>query len=675
MKKASRRHHGVAIPRTKNPIGLLCIAGIVSLSACGGSGGGGGSSGSSGSGGSPSSVTGSGFAPSSGPGDVSSYFPLTIGDQWTFNLENTSATAATESGLGAVSITGTQNVKGVLATILQRSDPTTVAVTDAYYYASNGGVTYLGDNDSTDLVTPQIVPYPQLLFPVAAGTQSTINATNLSDGKNSGGQPVTISFTQTIVNQALGQVVSTSIGTFSNALEQVTTVSGTATVGGQPATVSGTDTTWLVPNIGVVREVTTATVGATQSTEIFDLRSYQLVGGSPHGFGSQGALLGDIGPALGYVLRPAMATDGTNFLVVTAAGTPQQSLFGWIGQIVAPDGTVLATVNLNAPGVAPGSGDPLEAVAGFDGTNYLVVYEQDHTATLQPPSLVAAQISTQGQLLQTNTIVSSYTLGTPGPNYLALGYDGTNFLLVYFGLTQLTGQFISHTTAMATGAAFAIASGDDPANPAIAFDGTRYLVAWDETSLTGSFPEGVDFVFVPITGPISSATSVYASSSQNIQFGYPAVAFDGTNYLLTYLDWRANSNLDNTVSATRISSGGVLIDGSATSAGLRLSSTTGLSTSRSAVTYSQANQIYQVVWVASLPGGISQLTGATVLPTPPTGMAIASAGKDGFDIFRLSSSNGIAGLAVGANAVGSSLITWIPLGNPEPVDFLPVYPP
>ena len=116
------------------------------------------------------------------------YFPTSTGNQWTYNIANTSTNVAVGYGFGSATITGTQMIQGVTASVLQRVDPSSSSVLNSYYYQSDGGLTYLGDNDTSDLVTPQIIPYVQLLYPVATGIQSTIAATNLSDGKDSGGQ-------------------------------------------------------------------------------------------------------------------------------------------------------------------------------------------------------------------------------------------------------------------------------------------------------------------------------------------------------------------------------------------------------------------------------------------------------------------------------------------------------
>src|SRR5256885_16748949 len=80
---------------------LFCYLGSLLLFGCGGGGGGYGGGGGGG-GGSPT-VTGKGFAPSTGPGDTAGYFPVASGDQWQVNYFTThpQAVAPTAGGTGS----------------------------------------------------------------------------------------------------------------------------------------------------------------------------------------------------------------------------------------------------------------------------------------------------------------------------------------------------------------------------------------------------------------------------------------------------------------------------------------------------------------------------------------------------------------------------------------------
>src|SRR5438132_13717025 len=117
---------------------LFCYLGSLLLFGCGGGGGG---YGGGGGGGSPT-VTGKGFAPSTGPGDTAGYFPVASGDQWQFNYSTTDPKAVAPTAVVTVSVNGTKSVLGTTATVLTQTNPTiATGGYDQYVSVSPGGVT------------------------------------------------------------------------------------------------------------------------------------------------------------------------------------------------------------------------------------------------------------------------------------------------------------------------------------------------------------------------------------------------------------------------------------------------------------------------------------------------------------------------------------------------------
>src|SRR2546423_11777647 len=93
---------------------LFCYLGSLLLFGCGGGGGG---YGGGGGGGSPT-VTGKGFAPSTGPGDTAGYFPVGAGDQWEFNYSTTDPKASAATGVVTLAVNGTKAGLGGAAPVL-----------------------------------------------------------------------------------------------------------------------------------------------------------------------------------------------------------------------------------------------------------------------------------------------------------------------------------------------------------------------------------------------------------------------------------------------------------------------------------------------------------------------------------------------------------------------------
>ena len=196
----------------------------------------------------------------------------------------------------------------------------------------------------------------------------------------------------------------------------------------------------------------------------------------------------------------AVAFDGSNYFVVW---TNYESGTGDIyGARVATDGTVLDP----GPGI-PISAQPaqqIEPAVAFDGTNYLVVWQDRRTDDIN--DIYAARVTPAGDVLDP---------------------DG-----------------IPVTTA----------AGEQTAAD-VAFDGTNYLVTWTDSSSIN----GTDVVGARVTtgGTVLDPNGIPISNPANDQES-AAVAFDGTNYLVTWEDRRADAALD--IWGARVSPDGTVLD-------------------------------------------------------------------------------------------------------------------
>ena len=624
---------------------LLVGTALVLLAAgCGGGGGGGG--------GIPSpvaTVTGNGAAPTTGAGDTQGYFPLATGNQWRYAATNSDPAAAAALGTLTATITGTQTVLGLTASVMSRVDTTVGgAPINAYYKSGGGGITFLGNTDVTDTIDPLVVPYVQLLFPVSVGTQSTVTGSNLAFGQDMAGNPITLNFTQTIVNNGF-ESVNLPAGSFSNALKQVTTVTGTATDSGHSVAVFGSDTAWLVPGVGIAQENTMAGAGGNSATRTFALQGYAING---QRFGLQPATAWRPLYANTFGNAVSMASDGTHFLMLLQKSTSPNAQ-NWVASVMAADGTVQSMSDVNPMTAVSGYGNFPYAVAAFDGTNYLLVYTQDQPNG-QATTIDAVGVSATGAALGPAVTIANLS-NAPEPETFALQFDGTRFLLVYpqshaSANDQLSGVFLTPTTGQPIGAPFAIApAGGHQSHPVISFDGTNYLVAWDETLLSTSL--GLNAVRVSTAGAVLDPQALLVDSEVGAPPGgyqptTPTLAFDGTNYLVAYRDARSQPPGNSTsasVSAARISPAGVLLDGSSTVPGIMVS------TDKSAIIETIRAIFFDgQYWIVWQSGVGEELFAARV----STGGAITSPGTSGFDL-----------IAAGADPVlaanpPSALLAW-----------------
>lgn len=359
-----------------------------------------------------------------------------------------------------------------------------------------------------------------------------------------------------------------------------------------------------------------------------------------------------------------MGSDGSKFLVVavTCSVVNGAVTTNWTGTLVAPDGTVAATFPITTPAAANTSGPGvLHAAVAFDGTNYMVAFEDD--STLAGGAYIdTAVISPTGAIVAgPSTVALSQYDGFSYSNNEALAFDGTRYFLAYGGADlglvngpQLAGVFLSPSTGQPSGAPFPISTTLRGAhtNPAIAFDGTNYLVAWVEH---GTTPSGLNAVRISPSGAILDSTPVKLFDGStpdvtqlccNLE---PSVSFDGTNYLVAYRDPRGDGSntSDASVSAARISTAGVLLDGSATTPGIVVTSTKSQPVGRVRSVFTGGAD-----WIVWENGSPQQLSGARV----STAGTVSAAWTDGFTVVPAQDVTEYP--AIGASPAGA-LLAWL----------------
>jgi len=558
-------------------------------------------------------------------------------------------------GTLTVTVTGTKTIQGANATVYTHSDSVNPAGNyDQYFAVGNGGVTALGNTDPGDTLSPLIIPYVQSLFPVALDQVSQVVGQNLPYGHHSNNNPITLDLTQTISNAAM-ETVDVPAGTFANALKPVTTINATAHDGTQSTPVTASDTTWYAPGVGEIKEEASATGGSTTINSAGELRGYVL-NGKLHGIGAStvidSSLVTTNCNGTSYP-APSVASDGTNFLIVayscSAAGGTAMS--NWT------DGTMIKTVNITPPAAPAGVQPYPHSVVGFDGTHYLVVYE-DPNANFSTTTLQSVVLGTDGSMTAGPTMVGTQALpagGAPTDNE-ALGFDGSRFLLVYTdgAAQQMSGVFLTPGTGQPAGSAFAISQG---AFPAIAFDGTNYLVAWIDSRTS---PVGLHARRVSPAGVLVDAAQLVLVDLSTVILNEgccdleQAIAFDGTNYLVAYRDPRSVTGLSGlnyaSISAARVSTAGLLLDGTPTTPGIVVAASK--STPRGRVRAVFTGGTYWLVWESSNPQEQLSCTRVTTSGTA------ASAWTDGFTIGPPGQSY-YTRIPVLAASTSGSLLTWV----------------
>jgi len=139
--------------------------------------------------------------------------------------------------------------------------------------------------------------------------------------------------------------------------------------------------------------------------------------------------------------------------------------------------------------------------------------------------------------------------------------------------------------------------------PSIAFDGTNYLVVWQD-GRCGSYEYDIYGTRVSQTGAVLEPAGIAISTADNSQ-SYPSIAYDGTNYLVVWEDYRSGHYYD--IYAARVSQAGAVLD----SNGIAISNAVN-DEHYPAITFNETN--YFVVW-QDRRGAYSDIYGARVSPS------------------------------------------------------------
>jgi hypothetical protein len=246
---------------------------------------------------------------------------------------------------------------------------------------------------------------------------------------------------------------------------------------------------------------------------------------------------------------PAVAYNGADFVVVWQdyrSGTN----YDIYGARVSATGVVR---NPSGLPIFTAAADQYSPSVAREGTNCLVVW-QDYRSY----DIYGTRVDSTGTALDTSGIlISAASSFTQQP---ALAHDGTNFLVVWADYTgvnssNIYGARVSSTGAVIPPSDIAIsASSNGQYTPAVAHDGTNFLVVWQD------FRSGRSDIYgarVSETGTILNTSGIPISTINTNKYS-PKVAHDGTNFLIVWSEYRGTTSED--IYGARVSSNGTVLD-------------------------------------------------------------------------------------------------------------------
>jgi phosphoribosylformylglycinamidine (FGAM) synthase PurS component len=250
---------------------------------------------------------------------------------------------------------------------------------------------------------------------------------------------------------------------------------------------------------------------------------------------------------------PAVAFDGTNFLVVWEDDRGFDWCYDIYGARVTPEGMVLDPAGI---AISEAVDDQNCPAVGFDGANFLVVWEDWRSGDYQ--DIYGARVTPEGAVLDPEGLVIS----DPGSDQYsaAVGFGGGSFLVVWADFRSVNSEDIygARVTPQGTvldSAGIAISQATrDQCYPAVGFDGSDFLVVWEEYRNVNGDVYGAR---VTPQGAVLDTSGIAVSTAANGQY-CPALSFVGGNFLVAWEDYRNGSNFE--VYGARVTPEGAVLD-------------------------------------------------------------------------------------------------------------------
>jgi large repetitive protein len=323
--------------------------------------------------------------------------------------------------------------------------------------------------------------------------------------------------------------------------------------------------------------------------------------------------------------HPAISFDGTNFLVVWQDNRNDVPANDIYGARVTPQGTVLDPAGFVVSQAAHSQYNP---AISFGGTDYLVAWQDSRDSVAC--HIYGARVTPAGAVLDTGGFVVS--LGAKSQLAPCLSFDGTNYLVAWEDIVGsmpfasiIHGTRVTPAGVVLDPSGIAISSEGIQTVPALTFDGQNFLAVWQNAAsdLTGFYSIHGARV-TPDGAVLDGSELVIAHGPASVSLAVPADGFDGANFLVVWQDNR-NDTVESDVYGARVSPGGVVLD-----TGGLLITQAAREELAPAVAFDNAN--FLVAWEDHRGGGYSDVYGARVTPggtvVDPQGFVITQSAND-----------------------------------------------
>ncbi|MFH1726638.1 MAG: esterase-like activity of phytase family protein, partial [Elusimicrobiota bacterium] len=217
----------------------------------------------------------------------------------------------------------------------------------------------------------------------------------------------------------------------------------------------------------------------------------------------------------------SVAFDGTNFLVAYSNINSTTSVYTIYAQRYDVSGSAVGSL-INVSGASGMEGAPLVA---FDGTNYLIISETGGDPVVS--SIKGQFVDTAGGL-----VGGAFTVATSTISESALAFDGTDYLVVWndvrSGDKDVYGQRVSQAGSLVGGEFVISSKANNQKDASVAFGGGKYLVTFSDMNNVGG-------QFVLPDGTLSGG-EIPIHQNAFLSDNPAPVIFDGTDFVVAYHD-------------------------------------------------------------------------------------------------------------------------------------------
>ncbi len=271
-------------------------------------------------------------------------------------------------------------------------------------------------------------------------------------------------------------------------------------------------------------------------------------------------------PLPGDQMEPAVASNGSGFLIVwkDRRNGPDTSRIHGVrvsgtGEVLDPSGLAIGPASATSVQESP-------AVA-FNGTDWLVVWEDLAAGRTDVVDLYAVRVSSAGTVRDATPLTLTTALGDQVEP--AVASNGRDWLVTWNDPRHVSNSDIYGTRVTAAGevldpSGLRLSSAPDfDLHPSVASDGTDYLVVWNKSPPSAGNGTVVG-VRVSAAGQVLEDSRLTLPARVGSQHG-PSAAFNGTHYLVVWMDSRNSVSPD--IYGSRVTAAGAVVD----TAGLPLS--------------------------------------------------------------------------------------------------------